>query len=171
MPPWVTRIQVCSNERPNPFPKGDNYEITKIHRQNLIIFCSRTAGPILTKLDTMSSWMTRIQFCSNEMLNPFPRGDNYEIAKIHWRDLKIFFSRTADQFQPNLAQNIFGRREFKFVQMKKHSKLVKVNNFSLNQHYDNHMWFELFSRVINLDHGPLVNILYHRINVFRVGYM
>ena len=24
-----------------------------------------------------------VQFCSNEGLRPFPRGDNYEIAKIH----------------------------------------------------------------------------------------
>ena len=32
--------------------------------------------------------------CSNEGPRPFPRGDNNEIAKIHWRNLKIFFSRT-----------------------------------------------------------------------------
>ena len=27
---------------------------------------------------------------------PLPSGDNYEIAKIHWRNLKIFFSRTTE---------------------------------------------------------------------------
>ena len=27
-------IQVCSNEGPRPFPRGDNYEIAKIHWQN-----------------------------------------------------------------------------------------------------------------------------------------
>ena len=27
--PWVMGIQVCSNEGPQPFPRGDNYEITK----------------------------------------------------------------------------------------------------------------------------------------------
>ena len=36
--------------------------------------------------------MKRIQVCSNEGPRPFPRGDNYEIAKIHLRNLKIFFS-------------------------------------------------------------------------------
>ena len=29
--PCVKGIQVCSNERPRPFPRGDNYEIGKIH--------------------------------------------------------------------------------------------------------------------------------------------
>ena len=29
--PWVKGIQVCSNEGPRPFPRGDNYEIVKIH--------------------------------------------------------------------------------------------------------------------------------------------
>ena len=28
MSPWVMSIQVCSNEEPNLFPRGDNYEIT-----------------------------------------------------------------------------------------------------------------------------------------------
>ena len=29
--PWVKGIQVCSNERPHPFPSGDNYELAKLH--------------------------------------------------------------------------------------------------------------------------------------------
>ena len=29
--PLVKGIQVCSNEGPCPFQRGDNYEITKIH--------------------------------------------------------------------------------------------------------------------------------------------
>ena len=29
--PWVTGIQVCSNEGPRPIPRGDNCEIAKIH--------------------------------------------------------------------------------------------------------------------------------------------
>ena len=29
--PWVKGIQVCSNEGPHLFPRGDNYEIAKIH--------------------------------------------------------------------------------------------------------------------------------------------
>ena len=36
------------------------------------------------------SWVKGILFCSNERSRPFPRGDNYEIAKILWQLSKIF---------------------------------------------------------------------------------
>ena len=29
--PWMMGIQVCSNEGPHPFLRGDNYEIAKTH--------------------------------------------------------------------------------------------------------------------------------------------
>ena len=29
--PWVKGIQICSNEGSRPFPRGDHYEIEKIH--------------------------------------------------------------------------------------------------------------------------------------------
>ena len=32
---------------------------------------------------------------SNEKPHPFPRGDNYKIAKLYWQDLKIIFSKTT----------------------------------------------------------------------------
>ena len=79
--PWMKGIQVCSNEGPCPFPKGDNYEIVKIHWWNVKVFFSRTTGPISTKLCTKHPWVKGIQVCSNEGPRPFPRGDNYEIAK------------------------------------------------------------------------------------------
>ena len=41
-------------------------------------------------------WM-RIQIGSNEGPIPFSKGDDNEIAKIHWRNLKILFSRTAGE--------------------------------------------------------------------------
>ena len=78
---WLKGSKVCSNERPNPFPKGDNYEIAKIHLRNLKIFFSRTTGQISTKLGTMHSWIKGSQDFSNEGPYPFPRGDNYEITK------------------------------------------------------------------------------------------
>ena len=31
MHPWVKGFQVCSNEGPHPFPRGDNKEIAKLH--------------------------------------------------------------------------------------------------------------------------------------------
>ena len=43
----VKGIPFCSNEGPRPFPRGDFYELEKIHWGNFKIF-SRTTGPILT---------------------------------------------------------------------------------------------------------------------------
>ena len=49
-----------SNEGPCPFPQGDNYEITKIHRRNLKIFFFRTTRPISTKVGTKHPWVKGI---------------------------------------------------------------------------------------------------------------
>ena len=86
--PWVKGIQVCSNEGPRPFPRGDNYEIVKIHWWNFKIFLSRTTEPFSTKLVTKHPWVKGIQVCSNEWPRPFPRSDNCEKAKIHWQTFK-----------------------------------------------------------------------------------
>ena len=51
------------------------------------IFFSRTTGPISIKLGTMFPWVKGIQVCSNEVPRPFPRGDNYKMAKIHWQQV------------------------------------------------------------------------------------
>ena len=64
--PWVQGIKVCSNEGPCPFPRGDNYEIVKIHWRNLKIVFSRTTGPISTRIGTMHTWVKSIPVCSNE---------------------------------------------------------------------------------------------------------
>ena len=64
--PWEKGIQVCSNEGHRPFPRGDNYEIVKIHWWNLKIFFSRTTGPISTKLGIKHPRVKGIQVCSNE---------------------------------------------------------------------------------------------------------
>ena len=58
---WVM-IQVCSNEGPNLFLRGDNDKTAK----NFKIFSSRTAGPISTKFDAKHRWVKGIQVCSNE---------------------------------------------------------------------------------------------------------
>ena len=87
-------IKFFSNEWPRarPFPRG-YYKIAKIHWRNFKIFSSRTTKPITIKLDTKHSWMKRIKICSFEGWRPFLRGDNYIKVKIHWRNLKVFFSR------------------------------------------------------------------------------
>ena len=73
---------MCSDERPHPFPKGYNNKIVKLHLPCLQIFFSRTTGPIFTKLGTKHPWLMGTQVCSNEGSRPFPRKENYEIAKI-----------------------------------------------------------------------------------------
>ena len=74
--------------RAHPFPRGDNYEIVKIHWRNKKIFFSRNTEPISTKHGSKHPWVEGIQVCSNEGPRPFPRGDNYEIVKIHRWNLK-----------------------------------------------------------------------------------
>jgi hypothetical protein len=58
-------------------------------------FFSRTTGPILTRLGTNHPWGEGIQVCSNEGDHLSPRGDNSKRVKMHWKFLKIFFSRTS----------------------------------------------------------------------------
>ena len=48
---------------------------------HIFIIFSRTTGSISTKLGTKHPWVKGIQVCSNEGPHPFPREDNYEIAK------------------------------------------------------------------------------------------
>ena len=60
----LREIQVCSNEGPHPFPRGDNYEIAKIHWRNWIFF--RTTGQISTKLGINHPWLKRAQGFTNK---------------------------------------------------------------------------------------------------------
>ena len=48
-----------------------------------------------------------IQVRSNEEPRPFPRSDDYEIAKVHWWVWKIFFSRTTGPISSKLGTNHF----------------------------------------------------------------
>ena len=85
------------------FPRGVIYEIAKIHWQMLKNLLLQNHTPISTKLGTKHSWMKKIQVSSNEGLHPFQRGDNNEIAKIHWWNLKIFFSKTIQLISTKLC--------------------------------------------------------------------
>ena len=89
MHPGVKGNKVCSIGEPSPFTRGDNYEIAGSITKFKKIF-SRTTGPISIKLGTRHHWMMRIQVCSNEGSHLFPRGDNYERAKIHLKIEKAF---------------------------------------------------------------------------------
>ena len=74
----------------------------KTHWQNLKIFF-RTTGPISTKLGTRHSWVKGNPVCTNERPHAFPRGDKHEKGKIHWRNLKIFISRTTGPISTKLG--------------------------------------------------------------------
>ena len=82
-------IPFSTTEGPCPFPRGDNYEKVKIHWRNLKIFFSRTTGPISTKLGIEVSLGEQDFSLFQWRVALFYRGDNYEIAKLHWRNLKI----------------------------------------------------------------------------------
>ena len=86
--PWKKGIQVCSNEGYRSFPREDNNNTAKNTLTNFKIFFSRTTVPISTKFSRNHLWVKGIQICSKEGPSPFPRGDNYEIAKIQLRILK-----------------------------------------------------------------------------------
>ena len=85
--------------------------------------CWANFNQLGTKHQSILGWRG-FYFFSNE--RSFPREDNYEIAKIHWQNSKIF-SRTAGLISTKLlntnylTQNIFWWRGFKFVQIKGHS--------------------------------------------------
>ena len=86
-------------------------------KPSVVLFFSRTTRPISIKLRTKHNWMWGIQVCSNEGLRPFPRGDNYEIAKYIYEIKKKFSPEPLSQFQRNLPQCIRGWKGLKFVQM------------------------------------------------------
>ena len=77
-------------------------EIAKINWQNLKIFLLRTPRSIATKLVTKFPWVVGIQVYSIKWTRPFPRGDNFEIAKILWRNKKKF-SRTTEPISTKLC--------------------------------------------------------------------
>ena len=105
---WANFNQTGTNVEPRPFPRWDNYEIAKVHWRNLFFKkFLRTTWPISTKLGTKHPWVKGIQVCSNEGPHPFPRGDNYNTAKIHWQNLKIFFSRTTEPISTKLGTKHF----------------------------------------------------------------
>ena len=71
---------------------------------------SRSTGLISTKLDTKHPWVKGILDYSNEGPLLFPRGDNYEIVKIHWQNIKIFFYRATGPISTKLnKKHPFGK--------------------------------------------------------------
>jgi hypothetical protein len=88
----VVSLSVC----PSVYPSVNFY---------IFDFFSRTTGPILTKLGTNHPWVEGIQVCSNEGDCSSPMGDNSKRVKVHWKFLKIFFSRTSRPNSIKLGTN------------------------------------------------------------------
>ena len=59
-----------------------NRENTLMKSKNLLLQ-NLVTEPISTKLGTKHPWVKGIQVYSNEGAHTFPRGNNYEIEKIH----------------------------------------------------------------------------------------
>ena len=66
-----------------------------------IFIFSRTTVSVQTNLAQSIFWDSSL-FKRKATLF-FKTGDNYEILKIHWRNLKIFFSRTAEPISTQLS--------------------------------------------------------------------
>ena len=81
---WLIGIQIYSNEGTRSFPRGDNEKKIKntwTELKNHLFLQNELE--ISTKLGTKHPWVKRVQVCSNEGPPPFPRGNNYENAKIY----------------------------------------------------------------------------------------
>ena len=114
---------------------------------------------ISTKLGTKHPWVNGIQVCTNEWPHPFPRGDNYKIAKIHRQ--KFSSQEPLGQFEWNLTQSSLWWRGF----TNKEYSIIKKQMiyFSTpNQRYDVIIalskcvyWFILVSKVSDVAHGSL----------------
>ena len=115
----VKWIQVCSKGENRPFPRVDFSRTAKEHKRNLKIFFSRTTGRISLKLGTIKASLSKVDsnFCKRRP-RPFPRGGNNDIAKIHWRILKIFFSRTSKPNSTKLGTEHPWVNGFKYNQKK-----------------------------------------------------
>ena len=88
----------------------------------------------------MYPWIKGIQISSNEEPHPFQRADNYEIAKIHWRNKKIVFSRTTEPISNKLGTKHSWMKGVQVCSNEEPINSHKVNNVfvipSLNQRYD-----------------------------------
>ena len=127
--------------------------MVKIHWRKLKIFFSRTTEPFSTKLVTMHPWVKGIQVCLNEGPNPFPRGDYYKIRQKYIDEIKkkSLFQNHWVNFNQFLHKASLGEDS-----NEKTISYHKVYFFSSSLNQRCVYWFELFSQVSDVAHGPLV---------------
>ena len=106
-----------------------------------------------------ASLVEGIQICSNGGSRPFSSGDNNKIAKLHWQNLKnLLLQNHCANFNQILHKSILDEGD---SNEELFNSQIVINGFfpSLNQCYDKIIcvyWFEPFSQVSDVAHGPLV---------------
>ena len=81
--PWVKGILLdYSKERPLLFSRGDDYEIVKIHRQNLKSSSIEPLGQFQPNIAKNIRRYRRFEFDQMERPYLFTLGDNNKIAKV-----------------------------------------------------------------------------------------
>ena len=109
-------IQVCSNEEPI---LSQRVIITKLRKYINKFVKSSSPEPLVQfqpNLAQSSVGWTGFKFVHMMGYAPFLRGDNYEIAKMHWRFQKIFFSRATGPISAKLCIFILGWRVYWIIQ-------------------------------------------------------
>ena len=114
------------NRMATHFSKKEMITIAKIHWRKKIFFALN-----LFQLDTDHPWVKGIPLCSNKRPHPFPTGDNDEIEKIHWRNLKVSFPRTAGPKSTKMAQRILGDGGCVVATCQKHTVSASYVRFHL----------------------------------------
>ena len=108
----------------------------------------------------MPSCVMIIQVCSNEGPNPFLWGDNSEIAKIHWRNLNMFFSRTVWPISTKFGTNHLWVKGIQVCSNEEPFKSHKVNYgfFLLLLNIMINIWFNDWTvfQLSDVAHEPLV---------------
>ena len=73
-----------------------------------------------------------IHVCSNDGPHSFPRGENHEIAKLYWLNLKIFFSKTTRAISTKRGTKHHWVVGIQIFQMKGHTvfqgEIIKKNS-------------------------------------------
>ena len=101
--PWMIGIHVSSNEVPRPFPRGDNYEVSKntLLKLNNLLLQNHWPSFNQTWHKAFLGEGDSILFKSRP--HPLSRRDNYEIAKKIDDIKKNFLSRTTRPISTKLG--------------------------------------------------------------------
>ena len=103
---------------------------------------------------------------------PFPRGDKKEIAKIHWWNFKIFFSRTIEPISTQLGTKHPLVKGIQVFTNKDHSVLKKWENVfvSLHQYFCKCDYWNCFSDDSTPNHRR-ATVLQISVFILKIQYL